>query len=204
MDLLDNYKKAWKNQPEEASKRSTIEIYKLAHSRSASIVKWIFIIGILEFLILNALSFFMDTDKTNQELNTLGLERFIFYFSFVYYGVLAYFLIQFYLNYKRISVVENTRVLMKKILITRKTVKRYVIFNLAITALIVLIVTITTLQNELDIVGDTNIILIIFIILGLLGLTLGIMWLFYQLLYGFLLKKLNRNYKELAKLDTNS
>jgi hypothetical protein len=204
MDLLDNYKKAWKNQPEEANKRSTIEIYKLAHSRSASIVKWIFIIGILEFLILNALSFFMDTDKTNQELNTLGLERFIFYFSFVYYGVLAYFLIQFYLNYKRISVVENTRVLMKKILITRKTVKRYVIFNLAITALIVLIVTITTLQNELDIVGDTNIILIIFIILGLLGLTLGIMWLFYQLLYGFLLKKLNRNYKELAKLDTNS
>ena len=204
MDLLDNYKKAWKNQPEEASKRSTIEIYKLAHSRSASIVKWIFIIGILEFVIFNALSFFMDIDKANEKLNTLGLERFIFYFNFIYYVVLAYFLILFYLNYKRISVVENTRVLMKKILITRKTVKRYVIFNLAITALIVLIVTITTLQNEFDIVGDTNIILIIFIILVLLGLTLGIMWLFYQLLYGFLLKKLNTNYKELAKLDTNS
>ena len=70
MDLLDNYKKAWKNQPEEASKRSTIEIYKLAHSRSASIVKWIFIIGILEFVIFNALSFFMDIDKTNEKLNT--------------------------------------------------------------------------------------------------------------------------------------
>ena len=59
MDLLDNYKKAWKNQPEKPSKRSTIEIYKLAHSRSASIVKWIFIIGILEFVIFNALSFFL-------------------------------------------------------------------------------------------------------------------------------------------------
>ena len=45
---------------------------------------------------------------------------------------------------------------------------------------------------------------IILILLVLLGLTLGIMWLFYQLLYGFLLKKLNTNYKELAKLDTNS
>ena len=85
MDLLDNYKKAWKNQPEEASKRSTIEIYKLAHSRSASIVKWIFIIGILEFVILNTLSFFMDTDKSNEELNALGLERFIFYFSFIFF-----------------------------------------------------------------------------------------------------------------------
>jgi hypothetical protein len=201
MDLLDNYKKAWKNQPEEASKRSTIEIYKLAHSRSASIVKWIFIIGILEFVILNTLSFFMDTDKSNEELNALGLERFIFYFSFIYYVVLAYFLILFYLNYKRISVIDNTRVLMKKILVTRKTVKRYVIFNILMTALIVIIVTITTVQNEFDIVGSANMILIL---LMLLVLTLGIMWLFYQLLYGFLLKKLKTNYKELAKLDTNS
>jgi hypothetical protein len=204
MDLLDNYKKAWKNQPEEASKRSTIEIYKLAHSKSASIVKWIFIIGILEFVILNTLSFFMDTDKSNEELNALGLERFIFYFSFIYYAVLAYFLILFYLNYKRISVIDNTRVLMKKILVTRKTVKRYVIFNILMTALIVIIVTITTVQNEFDIVGSENVILIVFILLVLLVLTLGIMWLFYQLLYGFLLKKLNTNYKELAKLDTNS
>ena len=204
MDLLDNYKKAWKNQPEKPSKRSTIEIYKLAHSRSASIVKWIFIIGILEFVIFNALSFFMDIDKTNEKLNTLGLERFIFYFNFIYYVVLTYFLILFYLNYKRISVIDNTRVLMKKILVTRKTVKRYVIFNLAITALIVIIVTITTLQNEFDVVGGTNIILITVILIALLGLTLGIMWLFYQLLYGFLLKKLNTNYKELSKLNTNN
>ena len=202
MDLLDNYKKAWKNQPEKPSKRSTIEIYKLAHSRSASIVKWIFIIGILEFVIFNALSFFTDIDKANEKLNTLGLERFIFYFNFIYYAVLAYFLILFYLNYKRISVIDNTRVLMKKILVTRKTVKRYVIFNLVMAALIVIIVTITTLQNEFDIVGGTNTILVFLILLVLLGLTLGIMWLFYQLLYGFLLKKLNANYKELSKLDT--
>jgi len=204
MDLLDNYKKAWKNQPEEASKLSTIEIYKLAHSRSASIVKWIFIIGILEFVGLNTLSFFMDIDKANEELNVLGLEKFMFYFNFIYYGVLAYFLILFYLNYKRISVIDNTRVLMKKILVTRKTVKQYVIFNLIVIALIVIIVAITTIKSEFDIVSGTNIMLTIIFILGFLGLILGIMWLFYQLLYGLLLKKLNTNYKELAKLDTNS
>ena len=204
MDLLDNYKKAWKNQPEEASKLSTIEIYKLAHSRSASIVKWIFIIGILEFVGLNTLSFFMDIDKANEELNALGLEKFMFYFNFIYYGVLAYFLILFYLNYKRISVIDNTRVLMKKILVTRKTVKQYVIFNLIVVALIVIIVAITTIKSEFDIVSGTNIMLTIIFILGFLGLILGIMWLFYQLLYGLLLKKLNTNYKELAKLDTNS
>ena len=30
---------------------------------------------------------------------------------------------------------------------------------------------------------------------------IGVIWLFYKLLYGILLKRLNRNYKELEKLD---
>jgi hypothetical protein len=34
-----------------------------------------------------------------------------------------------------------------------------------------------------------------------LFLLLGVIWLFYRLLYGILLKRLNRNYKELKKLD---
>jgi len=201
MDLLDNYKKAWKNQPEEVRKRSTVEIYKLAHSRSSSIVKWIFIIGILEFVILNSLSLFIDIDKTNEEYAKLGLENFIFYSSIMYYTILAYFLIMFYLNYKRISVIENTRVLMKKIITTRKTVKHYVIFNLAVIALIIIIVTITSVKAKFDIVSGVQIIQTFLILLVFLCLTLGVMWLFYQLLYGFLLKKLNKNYKELAKLN---
>ena len=32
MDLLDKYKKAWKNQPEEVRKHSTEEIYQLTQS----------------------------------------------------------------------------------------------------------------------------------------------------------------------------
>jgi hypothetical protein len=42
-------------------------------------------------------------------------------------------------------------------------------------------------------------IIAIFIFIG--AIFLGLFWLFYQLIYGILLKKLNRNYKELAKLD---
>ena len=47
MKSLENYKKAWNNQPDTEDKLSTVDIYKLAQSRSQSIVKWIFIIGIL-------------------------------------------------------------------------------------------------------------------------------------------------------------
>jgi hypothetical protein len=46
-----------------------------------------------------------------------------------------------------------------------------------------------------------QIFLIILLTLVITLVILGVLWLFYQLLYGILLKKLNRNYKELAKLD---
>ena len=52
MDILDNYKKAWENQPEENDRVNEAQIYKMAHSRSSSIVKWIFIIGILICLLI--------------------------------------------------------------------------------------------------------------------------------------------------------
>ena len=204
MDLLDNYKKAWKNQPEQASKRSTIEIYKLAHSRSASIVKWIFIIGILEFVILNSLYFFIDMDEAYAEYEKLGLMNFIFYSQIVAYTILFYFLVIFYLNYKRISTTDSTSNLMKKIIKTRKTVRNYVLFNLGYMLLVMVVATNASIQTNLEDLNNKKILFIVFASLIATLLILGILCLFYQLLYGLLLKKLNRNYKELAKLDTNS
>jgi len=49
MDLA-NYKKVWKDQPEERNKISSLDIYKMTQSRSTSIVKWIFMIGLVEFI----------------------------------------------------------------------------------------------------------------------------------------------------------
>jgi hypothetical protein len=201
MDLLDNYKKAWKNQPEQASKRSTIEIYKLAHSRSVSIVKWIFIIGILEFVILNSIYFFIDMDEAYAEYKKLGLINFIFYSQIVAYTILFYFLVMFYLNYKRISATDSTINLMKKIIKTRKTVRNYVLFNLGYMVLVMVVATIASIQTNLEDLNNKKILFIVFASLIATLLILGILCLFYQLLYGFLLKKLNRNYKELGKLD---
>ena len=204
MDLLDNYKKAWKNQPEDISKRSATEIYKLAHSRSSSIVKWIFIIGILEFVILNSLYFFIDMDEAYAEYEKLGLMNFIFYSQIVAYTILFYFLVIFYLNYKRISTTDSTNNLMKKIIKTRKTVRNYVLFNLGYMLLVMVVATIASIQTNLEDLNNKKILFIVFASLIATLLILGILCLFYQLLYGLLLKKLNRNYKELAKLDTNS
>jgi hypothetical protein len=201
MKSLENYKKAWDNQPDTEDKLSTVDIYKLAQSRSQSIVKWIFIIGILEFVGLNALSFFVDIDAAYAEYKKMGLENFIFYSQIVAYGILFYFLAMFYLNYKRISTTDSTRTLMKKIIKTRKTVRNYVLFNLSYMALIMIVVAIASINTNFNDLTNKQIILIIFATLVATLLILGVLWLFYQLLYGFLLKKLSKNYKEIAKLN---
>ena len=201
MKLLENYKKAWNNQPDTEDKLSTIDIYRLAQSRSQSIVKWIFIIGILEFVVLNSLYFVVDIDKAYAEYEKMGLENFIFYSQIVAYGILFYFLAMFYLNYKRISTIDSTRTLMKKIIKTRKTVRNYVLFNLSYMALIMIVVAIASINTNFDDLNNKQIILIIFATLVVTLLILGVLWLFYQLLYGFLLKKLSKNYKEIAKLN---
>ena len=201
MKSLENYKKAWNNQPDTEDKLSTVDIYKLAQSRSQSIVKWIFIIGILEFVGLNALSSFVDIDAAYAEYKKMGLENFIFYSQIVAYGILFYFLAMFYLNYKRISTTDSTRTLMKKIIKTRKTVRNYVLFNLSYMALIMIVVAIASINTNFNDLTNKQIILIIFATLVATLLILGVLWLFYQLLYGFLLKKLSKNYKEIAKLN---
>ena len=202
MDLLDNYKKAWDNQPEDAHKVSSLEIYKMAQSKSSSIVKWIFIIGIAEFVGLNSLYFFIDMGEAMKEYEKLGIENFVFYSQIAAYIILFYFLAKFYQNYKRISVTASTNTLMKKILKTRKTVRNYVIFNLGYMVLIIMVVSIASINMNFEELNTKQLLLIVLSTLIATLLILGLLWLFYQLLYGILLRKLNRNYKELARLDS--
>ncbi|WP_435255153.1 hypothetical protein [Tenacibaculum sp. A30] len=197
---LDKYKKAWENQPEETRKVSKVDIYKMAHSKSSSIVKWIFIIGILEFVLLNSLYFVFDMEEAYNEYRQLGLYNFMFYSQFVLYPILFYFLIKFYLNYKSISVVDSTKTLMDKIIKTRKTVKYYVLFNLLYVFIFGVIVSIATLNSHPEF-NSKQILVSIIVTIVLLIIMVIILWCFYQLLYGILLRKLNKNYKELAKLE---
>ena len=148
MDLLEKYKKTWDNQPDETKQFSALEIYKLAHSKSSSIVKWIFIIGVLEFVILNSLYFVFDMEEVYTEYEKMGLKNFIFYSQIVAYVILFYFLVMFYLNYKRISTTDSTKTLMKKIIKTRKTVRNYVLFNLSYMALVMIAVTIASINTN--------------------------------------------------------
>ena len=201
MDLLDNYKKAWENQPEEITRISTSEIYKMTQSKSSSIVKWIFVIGLLEFAFMILSTFVFDISNDEKILVEMEIYEFVQISQYLTIPVLFYFLFLFYKNYKNISSIDNTKKLMTKIKKTRRTVRNYVIFNLLYTVYLAAIITfgmVMTPQGNLENTPGWIIVLIMMLVTIIM---LFLFWGFYQLLYGILLNKLNRNYIELAKLD---
>ena len=216
MDLLDKYKKTWGLQPKNIDKISSEEIYKMARSKSISIVKWIFILGLIEFSI--GIIFMLLSIYQNQTYDMLATDlltrKYLLYLSFLTVPFLLYFLNMFYNNYKNISVTDNTRVLMEMIKKTRRSVRNYILFNLAIIVLGSIIITFISLKNSTrDIIlqnqiinfqlnfDDDESIIIIMVIITVIILT--VIWSFYQLIYGNLLKKINRNYRELKKIDND-
>ena len=50
-------------------------------------------------------------------------------------------------------------------------------------------------------VNNTNLFVLIAIVVVCIGIVFGLFWLFYKLLYGGLLRKLLSNYKELEKIE---
>ncbi len=201
MDLLDNYKKAWENQPEEITRISTSEIYKMTQAKSSSIVKWIFVIGLLEFAFMILSTFIFDISNDEKILVEMEIYEFVQISQYLTIPVLFYFLFLFYKNYKNISSIDNTKKLMTKIKKTRRTVRNYVIFNLLYIVYLAAIITfgmVMTPQGNLENTPGWIIVLIMMLVTIIM---LFLFWGFYQLLYGILLNKLNRNYIELAKLD---
>ena len=211
MDLA-NYKKVWKNQPEEKNKISALEIYKMTKEKSNSIVKWIFIVGILEFVFWFAINYLSTKNGALEPYEKLKLISFIENFNYFHYVLVVIFLILFYRNFSLISTVDDTKTLMKNILLVRKTVKWYVYYNLinVVVFSIILNILIFNTPDGINILSgidnesfNKEHMMSVFIItqIVVIAIMILILWLFYYLLYGILLKKLNKNYKELTKLN---
>ena len=201
MDLLDNYKKAWDNQPEEIKRISALEIYKMTQAKSSSIVKWIFVIGLLEFAFMILSTFVFDISNDEKILVEMEIYEFVQISQYLAIPVLFYFLFLFYKNYKNISSIDNTKKLMTKIKKTRRTVRNYVIFNLLYIVYLAAIITFGMVMTPQGNFENTPGWIIVLIMILVTIIMLFLFWGFYQLLYGILLNKLNRNYIELAKLD---
>lgn len=213
MDELELLKKQWQERKQDLPHLSYDDIYAMLLRKSSSIVKWIFYISIAEIIFWSILALFVPESSTKFS-DDIGLHNVLLAVNIINYTVFFGFIFLFYRNYHRISTTDSIKGLMRNILRTRKTVKYFVIYNILATVLLIVGTNIYYFLNQ-DMVfqfmaedyGIANIsqerfIQVFFLVQILFGMVMiGLVIVFYRVVYGTLLRRLRRNYRELEKID---
>lgn len=204
MDNLENLKNVWQNQPETGLNYTKEDIHNMVKKKSTSIVKWILIISIIEFLLPYVLLLFTDLKTEDKVYSEYGLDKLTPYYTTVYVIIILGFIFLFYRNYRNISADNSIKDLLADILKTRKTVKYYIYCNLFLFGIMGIHFFYASLKSEayLNTVPENANITVIWVVAVVLwGLFILLLWFFYRVIYGFFLKKLLRNYEELQKRE---
>jgi len=212
MDELELLKKDWQKREADLPKLSYEQIYPMIKKKSSSIVKWIFYISIIEFVFWAGINIIFSGPETMQELKAMHIHKVIMVLNVINYAVILYFIYKFYTNYRKISFTDSSRNLMKTILKVKRTVAQYVWFNLIIftTYLIINMYGVLLYGPEGKKIveaasQDGNTMAFWAMVIGIsvvfTAVILFLIWLFYKLLYGILLKRLRKNYNELKRLE---
>jgi len=212
MKELELLKKDWKAKESSFPKLNREALYALIWKRSSSIVKWLYYISIAEFVFWTTLSILTRSAEQEKIIESMRLSNFITVLTAVNYSGLVYFIVLFYNNYKLVSYQSSVKELIQSILKVKKTVSQYVWFNLSMLA----VGTLGGLIGGILYGPESETILemshqrenpllfwgiIALVVLVVIALAIGLLLLFYRLLYGILLKKLKHNYKKLIKLE---
>ena len=211
MDELDLLKKDWKRQEGKLPKVSFNQIQSMIHKKSSSIVKWILIICMAEFVFWFGINLLIP-EKYLEIYNQYHIKTFLNIVQYSHYGIVIIFMYYFYKNYKAISAIDNTTNLMGQIIKTRKTVNYYVYYNIASYVVFSIIINGIIFSNPDTLVefyksASTQVsnekfvsVMMITQIVTLL-IFFGLLCLYYRVIYGILLRKLSKNYNELKHLD---
>ena len=212
MDELELLKKDWQKDNIEYPKLTYNEIYKMILKKSSSIVKWIFVISLLEFAFWALIALLFKDSEAMQNFKALNMNHILIPLSIISYAILIYFFYLFYKNYRNIVSTDSTKRLMENILKTRRTVKYYVYFNLASLVLGTCFLLPYIIKHDENITSQLELAsanggvfkayaVVIIATVIVLVIAVGVLLLFYRIVYGILLKRLNGNYKELKKLE---
>ncbi|WP_027379862.1 hypothetical protein [Chryseobacterium daeguense] len=218
---LDSFKKTWQEQPVQ-QKYDNTEILQMLNRKSRNYVKYIFWISVAEFIFFSVLGifyFFKGEESTSliKVLERLGAQKtpeVENYFDNTYLAIkilslliTAYFVYKFYQNYRKIRIEENLKGLITRIIKFKKTVNAFILIS------IVLLVAFTSVftafifyalntQNIEPKSADLTIVVVGILVSTILSVLL--IWLYYKLVYGIIIKKLDRNLKQLKEIDLQS
>jgi len=214
MDELELLKSRWRSQEQKLPRLTYDEIYKMLLKKSSSIVKWIFFISIGEMLLWTGLAFLVP-ESSQRFTNEVGLSDIMIIANVLFYLVFICFILLFYRNYRKISTTDTVKGLMENIIRTRRTVNYFIIYNLVSTGVMLLGVNIFYYNNQdlvfrlmvedygvLPTMDQNQFFTTFFLVQLILGaVVITLIFFFYKLVYGRLLKRLNKNYQELKKIE---
>lgn len=216
---LDSFKKTWQEQPVQAKYDST-EILQMLNRKSRNYVKYIFWISVAEFLFFSVLGlfyFFQDeeSDSFRKILEKLGAQKapeIETNFDHAYLAIkilslliTAYFVLKFYQNYRKIKIEENLKGLIIRIIKFKKTVNAFILISIALLIAFTFVFTafIFYVLNAQNVQPDnSNLIIVIIGIIVSTVLCVLLIWLYYRLVYGIIIRKLDRNLKQLKDIES--
>lgn len=216
---LDSFKKTWQEQPVQ-NKYDNDEILQMLNKKSRNYVKYIFWISVIEFVLFTAFGLFYILQ--NKESNTfltslqkLGVQRneqLQDIFDNIYLAIKAftllitgYFVVKFYRNYRKIKVEEDLKEFISRIIKFKKTVNAFILINILIVVVFTSALTIFgiyAIQNQNTTLADSSIVAFIVSFIISTVLCVVLIWAYYRLVYGILIKRLDKNLTQLKEIDS--
>ncbi|WP_124640080.1 MULTISPECIES: beta-carotene 15,15'-monooxygenase [Amniculibacterium] len=215
---IDNFKKDWQAQDKKRLYNSS-EILEILNHKSKNYVKYIFWISLAEFILFSGITLYyaiwgeggesllnitkkIGLNDTNiMKANIAHLD---FGMKILNLLITGYFVILFYKNYKKISVQSNIKQFIIQILEFKKTVRYFILTNIVILVIFNLLISIIIFNNiqsqDLHLQSYNWWMLILSIVFTTL-FSILLIYIYYKVLYGIILKKLSKNLDQLKEID---
>ena len=215
---LDSFKETWQQQPVQP-KYDTSEIESMLNKSSRNYVKYILWISLVEFILIlgaNLYYTFLGEDTTDlmSVLGKLGIDnsdqfqttltQLYLALKMVSLALTGIFVYLFYQNYRKINIEANLKKLILQIIKFKKTVQLFIVANIALVILFTLVLGIFTFsvlaQQNIELTNQTLIGFIAGLVLTM-GISVVLIWIYYRLVYGFILRRLGKNLEQLQNIE---
>ncbi len=216
---LDSFKKTWQEQPVKP-KYDNNEILKMLNKKSRNYMKYIFWISVIEFLFFSVLGVFYliqsnESDSFLSILEKMGvhkdsqlvakLDNIYLVVKILSLVVTGFFVLKFYQNYRKIKIEEDLKLFIIRIITFKKTVNAFILTNIGlllvlISALIGFTFYILDAQN-IEFNSSTFTGFIVGIIVSTI-LCVSLIWVYYRLVYGIIISRLDKNLNQLKEIES--
>lgn len=216
---IDDLKSVWQNQKvADAYEQSDIEA--MLNTKSRNYVKYLLWISLAEFFVFIALLIFSLVSKDdhvnfreilsrlhiqNQNEILLTMDKIYLVIKVLSLALTGIFVYLFYKSYQKISVEDNLKQFILKIISFKRKVNAFIAINIML--LVAYIVSFSIYlgfvlgEQSIELSKTTKLGFIIGIIVALL-LSILLILLYYKIFYGILLKRLSKNLEQLRQIET--